>query len=332
MRKIRLGIIGAGLIVRGAHVPALRTLHDRFEIVAVCSRSRASAESLARTIGDDVEVVDDADTLLRYTDVEAVDIAVPIVLNAPIALAAAAAGKHVFLEKPIAATVQDGADVAGLPRRYGIVLLVAENHRYDPAYMMARRLMDEGAVGEPRLLQWDSLLQMRADNPYSQTAWRQQPGHIGGYLSDGGVHAVASLRILGGPIARVSALTTSFNPSLLGDADTMLLHLAYDSGLIGNLVFSVGAPEHERRPLVVYGTEGRLELGQQTIGIQTPAGRREIALPVVDPFVEEFLDFYHAIVDGTPVRGTPAEALADLQVIDAALRSAGSHQVVRVRA
>jgi predicted dehydrogenase len=196
MRKLRLGIIGTGLIVRGAHIPALRALSDEYEIVAVCSGHRENAEELAKEIGDSVAVADNATELLDRDDVEAVDIATPIALNRPLAEAAAAAGKHIFLEKPIAANVKDGEIVAELGRQHGVVLLVAETHRYMKAYSTAREILDSGEIGQPRVLHWDDMSLMDEDNGYSQTAWRQKPEHVGGYLSDGGVHAASSIAMV----------------------------------------------------------------------------------------------------------------------------------------
>ncbi len=330
MNKIRLGIVGAGIIVRKAHLPALAALRDFFEVVAVCSRGRTSAEQVAVTVGGDVTVCADAEELVSRTDVDAVDIATPITMNAPLAILAAQAGKHIFLEKPIAATVEQGAVVAALPDCHRIVLLVAETRRYQPVDGIARRLLTEGAVGEPILLQWERLTRMRPDNPYVRTPWRRYPAHIGGYLSDSGVHAIASLHTLGGPISQIHALTTSFCPDEFGPIDTLLLNLAFASGLIGHVAFSVGAPEQESRALLLYGTEGRLALTPSLITVKSSRGERSIPVPPVDPFQAAFKDFHRAIVTGDSPLGTAVAALADLQVIGAALRSAASACVVAV--
>lgn len=329
MRRLRLGLVGAGIIVREAHVPALRKLSERFEIVALCAGRRSSAESLASDIPG-AQVCDSTEELLARVDIEAVDIAVPIALNARIAKLAADAGKHVFLEKPIAAGIEDAHEVASLPGRFGIVLLVAETNRYVPGYMAAADLIESGKIGSPRVLHWDDMSIIGADNPYSQTAWRQAPEHIGGYLSDGGVHAAAALQMVAGPVASLHALTASFNPKLLGPVDTMLVNLRFSSGLPGTLTFSVGVPDAQAGPLTIHGTEGRLEIEPARVTVIRDGIREVIDMAGSDPFVDEFRDFHDAVVEGKPLRTSPDDAVRDLAIVDAALRSAQSGVVVNL--
>jgi len=308
--------------VRGAHIPALQTLSEQYEIVAVCSGHKANAAALADEIGGSVAVTDNATELLARDDVEAVDISTPIVLNRRLAEQAASAGKHIFLEKPVAANVVDGEVVAELGRRHGVVLMVAETNRYMREFRMAREILDSGEIGEPRVLHWDNMSLMDEDNKYSQTAWRQRPEHVGGYLSDGGVHAATSIVMVAGPISSVHALTASFNPELLGDVDTMLVNIRFASGLVGNLNFSVGALESHESPLTVYGTEGRMSVGRKQIVISKRDSERVVAVPSHDPFVEEFREFYDTVVSGKDLSVQPEELLDDLRFVEAALLSA----------
>jgi predicted dehydrogenase len=322
MRKLRIGLIGTGLIVRGAHLPALHALTEYYEIAAVCSGHRENAAALAAEIGGSVAVSDSPDEMLARDDVEAVDIATPITLNRPLSEAAAAAGKHIFLEKPIAGNVRDGVAVAALGEKYGIVLLVAETHRYMRAYSMAREILDTGEIGERRVLHWDDLSMIGPENKYSQTAWRQNPEHVGGYLSDGGVHAAASVTIVGGRVSSLHALTASFNPSLLGEIDTMLVNMKFASGFVGNLNFSVGTPESHESPLTLYCSNGRMEIDRDKIVIAKADTSRVIDVPDHDPFVHEFRNFYEAVVEGVRPLGTAEGALDDLRFVEAAILSA----------
>ena len=322
MRKLRIGLIGTGLIVRGAHLPALRTLAEYYEIAAVCSGHRENAEALAAEIGGSIVVTDSPEEMFARDDVEAVDIATPIALNRPLSEAAAAAGKHIFLEKPIAGNVKDGVAVEALGEKYGVVLLVAETNRYMRAYSMAREILDTGEIGERRVLHWDDMSMMGPENKYSQTGWRQKPEHVGGYLSDGGVHAAASVTIVGGPVSSVCALTASFNPGLLGDVDTMLVNMRFTSGFVGNLNFSVGTPETHESPLTLYCSDGRMEIEREKIVIAKGDTSRVILVPDHDPFVEELRDFYEAVVGGDRPLGSAEAALDDLRFVEAAILSA----------
>ena len=105
---IRLGLIGAGVFMRDDHVPALKALTDRFDGVAVYSRTRTSAEALQAHLPHPADIYTDLDQLLARPDIEAVDIVLPIE-NLPWAVEKAlAAGKHIISEKPITPDVATG--------------------------------------------------------------------------------------------------------------------------------------------------------------------------------------------------------------------------------
>src|SRR5271165_6613060 len=105
---IHLAIVGAGIFARDSHWPALQALSDRFTIAAICSRSAASAEKLAALIPYPVAVVTDYAALLARSDVDAVDLVVPIETLAGYIEAALAAGKHIISEKPATSDVATG--------------------------------------------------------------------------------------------------------------------------------------------------------------------------------------------------------------------------------
>ena len=164
MRRIKLGLIGAGLIMNNRHLPALVALRDRYEIVAVCSRSESSARALAERVGRP-PIYTDYRRLLEQPDVEAVDVAVPIALSYEICRAAAQAGKHIICEKPIAANLADAAAATRLPADYGIVYLIAENFRYSSDMCQTRQWVASGAIGEPIMARWEVVRAYDPDNP-----------------------------------------------------------------------------------------------------------------------------------------------------------------------
>src|SRR5512140_1581044 len=115
MRKLRLGIIGCGIAARKLHLPALSALSDRYEIVAVCNHTKPKAVSFSRLAGG-VPYDLDYRKLLQRPDVEAVDIVLPIDLNHRVTRDALAAGKHVILEKPLAANLREGKEMLAFGR------------------------------------------------------------------------------------------------------------------------------------------------------------------------------------------------------------------------
>jgi predicted dehydrogenase len=321
-RTLRIGIIGTGIAARELHWPALRTMPDRFEIVALCNRTREKAQEFATLIGQAPRITTDYRELLAWPEVDAVDIALPIALNEEVTLSALRAGKHVFLEKPIAGDVHGGRRVvAAAEEQRNLVLLVAENVRYEARFLEARRLIGEGCIGRPIMLHADVLEPLAADSPYVATSWRVTPEHLGGYLSDGGVHKVAALHLLGGPITAVQGMITTFRPNE-DPTDTLLANLRFASGAVGHLTYSVGVESAQPTVYRVFGSEGTMEVHDTGFSVTNSCGRTDIDLSnAPDPYALELLDFHRAVTEGTVPAVTPQDALADLAVLDTTFRS-----------
>ena len=167
----------------------------------------------------------------------------------------------------------------------------------------------------------DVLQPVDASNPYAQTGWRQHPEHLGGFLSDGGVHQTAAVQILGGTVESVQGMTASFGRN--GDApDTLIMNLQFSSGAVGHLTYSVGTFAEEPAPFRVFGTAGTLTVLDNRIRVVTEQGTEDMPIePEPNGFELEFRDFYRAIVEGKRPDVTPQDALNDLLLVDAAFRS-----------
>src|SRR5690348_4818613 len=146
-RRLRVGVVGCGLIAQVMHLPHLRELDDRFEIAALCDLSREVLDA----VGDYYGVA------RRYTrwqdllgeELDAVMIFTAGSHHAPPAIAAAQAGRHVFVEKPMCYTLREADAMIGAARDAGVVLMVGNMKRFDPAYERAQPLV--GAVSDLRL-------------------------------------------------------------------------------------------------------------------------------------------------------------------------------------
>ncbi|MCS7070589.1 MAG: Gfo/Idh/MocA family oxidoreductase, partial [Anaerolinea sp.] len=153
---ISIGIIGAGIFTRDAHLPALRALSDRFQIRAIYSRTRTNAEARAAEIGGGVAVYDDLDALLARPDLEAVAVVLPIEQLPDAVERALRAGKHVLSEKPIAPDVVTAQRLVDLHARHPAqVWMVGENWRYEAAFERAAELVTGGAIGRVLTVNWN---------------------------------------------------------------------------------------------------------------------------------------------------------------------------------
>lgn len=331
---IRLAIIGTGLIVSSQHWPAIHALDAEFQVVALANRTPEKAEALADAIaaatGTRPAVYTDYRALLAQARPDAVSLALPTYLNPEIAGAALAAGCHVIAEKPIAASLADAAPMRGWAARYGRQLMIAENYRYMAHFNRAAEQIGAGAIGEPRLARWSVHAYLGPDNPYYQTAWRQQPAHPGGYISDGGVHLAAALRMLLGEVTSVTAQTAALRPDL-PPLDTISASLRFANGALGTYAVTYALPGPEQ-PLTVTGTRGTLLVGRDRVELWR-AGT--IAQSWIEPsphggMVSMYADFARAVRTGQPPRSTAAEGYEDLRLIVAMLRAAEEGRAVRL--
>ena len=148
-RKLRVGLIGTGTIAFSAHLPAIRKLRDELELVAVADIRADNAERAAREFGAEFHFTDYHELLAR-DDIDFVDICTPEFLHADQTEAAAAAGKHVICEKPMAATPDECDRMIDACERTGVLLMIAHSRRFTGRYQQIRAAIDRGEIGEVR--------------------------------------------------------------------------------------------------------------------------------------------------------------------------------------
>jgi predicted dehydrogenase len=327
-KPVRLALVGAGIFMRDAHLPALLRLTEYFQVVAVYSRTHDSAAKLAQALPQPVAIYTDYAALLADPQVEAVAIVLPIPVLAPYIEQALAAGKHVISEKPIAI---DSDTARGLLATYAqspeLVWMVGENWRYESAFVRAAELVHEGAIGTPLTCHWAIYAPNLPGSKYYGSVWRESGALPGGYLLDGGVHHVAALRLILGEITAVSATARQIAPHM-PPADTLAAHLHFANGVLGSYLttFAVAAPWPPQ--LYIAGERGALRLQRGEIEVTTNGQIQILACPKFDGVDQELIAFARAIRQGQPHINTPTAALGDLLVIEALLQAAATGQTV----
>jgi len=185
-------------------------------------------------------------------DIDVVDILVPNVLHYDVVMAAIRNGKHVICEKPLALTGERGREMADAAERAGVVNQVGFNWRLTPAVQLAKKLIDEGAIGEVRNVRSFWLGEFFND-PATPFVWRFSKEQAGsGALGDLGSHAIDFSRFLGGEISRVLGQQRTFVteralPDGSGTAevevdDTTSFMFEFESGATGFVEASWSAP------------------------------------------------------------------------------------------
>lgn len=311
---IKLGLIGCGIAARELHLPVLKRLTEQFEVVCVCNHTEDKARHFSELVGN-VPYELDYQKVLARKDVEAVAITLPIHLNSIVAQSAFRAGKHILMEKPIAANLQEAKELLDMSAQAPTVSMIAENLRYKPMVRRLKERIKAGIIGKPYFVKWDSFYFMSLSNPYAQTEWRIHHQYPGGFLTDGGVHNIAVLRMLFGELRKSNSIVRQIRPEI-GEMDTLSYQFYTESGPPGVLnLFYSSSGFHENR-LHVFGLGGSLmvEKGEVRL-IKEGEHTQVIDQEESQGYYEEWLDFYQAIRHHKPVDSPFLEGFLDFSGI-----------------
>lgn len=254
---LRVGVIGCGQIVQSVHLNILARLPE-VRVVAFADPDIGRLDAARRRIPAAVACADYGE-LVERADVDAVLICGPNGMHAAAALAALERGKHVYLEKPIATTLEDGRRIVDAWRRAGVVGMVGFNYRFNPLYSAARRHLESGRIG--RLVGARSVFATVAKE---LPKWRRSRQSGGGVLLDLASHHVDLMRfLLGREVIQVSAITQSWR----SEGDTAALQILLEDDLPVQSFFSMNAVEEDR--FEVYGASGRITVDRyRSFGVQ----------------------------------------------------------------
>jgi predicted dehydrogenase len=191
-QSIRVAVAGCGGIARQYHLRELNR-SPAARVVAVADPDPRARALAANTVG--ARQYADAHDAIAQPDVDAVVVCAPNAVHAELAVAALDAGRHLYLEKPLATDVSDGRRVVSAAERAGTVAAVGFAYRFDPLYARARALLREGVLGELREV---STSYEETFAPGGSPPWRQERAAGGGALLDLGVHHLDLLSWLTG--------------------------------------------------------------------------------------------------------------------------------------
>ncbi len=275
MPKIKIGLIGYGGIGR-VHAAAYRAIPfhyglpaDSIEIAGVATTRRETAERAASEIGCDF-YTDDYRALLARDDIDAVDICTPNNSHHEIVLAAAAAGKHIYCEKPLAMSVAEAENMATAVEAAAVKAQMTFNFRFFPAIARAKQLLDAGFVG--RIFSFRGRYHRSSyisrDKPMSWRLTREITG--GGALFDLGSHILDLLYSLLGDFAAVNATLDTLiehRPVAAGAAltapvdvdDIAFLHARLKDGTLGTVEISrMGTGATNDLRFEIFGDKGAI--------------------------------------------------------------------------
>ncbi len=226
--RVKVGIVGLG---RWARV-LTRAASDSGEVEIVCgfSRSEETRQGFARDMH--VPVVPELKTMLADPKIEGVVITVPNEQHLTVAREVAKAGKHVYTEKPIAATLEEGIEIAALEQTYGISVTVGHSARLMAGIRKIREAIDAGELGRIAFIEANFSNERALE--LTPKAWRWYKDRApGGPLSQLAIHQFDVLHYLGGEVAEVSSMASKLSPVGAEVDDQSMTLLKFADGKVG---------------------------------------------------------------------------------------------------
>ena len=334
-------IVGCGYVA-GRHVQAAIDLPDT-RVAALCDIDEDTAKALAAKHDLDCRVVTDYREALAHGDVHLVVCALPTPLHFELCKAAAEAGKNIYMEKPLAQTLEEGREMMAICERAGVKMVVGHSHRYFPVLQRARTLVREGVIGE--LTKMRSVLCYYNDFASEQRLWKLDASlPLHGALLDVGVHVADDIHYVSDShTVRLYAEGGCTRPSETDLIDSGVAVLRLANGVVAewevNESQTTGGKFPCQNTTEIYGTQGALLIqgSKLSVFIHGKGGKegefREESHPAT-PFFSSWLhlhrDFVKSIKDDTPVPIPPIAGYRSLQVVDAVFTSIREQRAVQL--
>ena len=325
---VGFAVVGAGLV--GPRHAEFATRAEGAALRVVCDLREDRGRALADRLG--AEWVPDFREVVRREDVQVVNVCLPTSLHLEVATAAAEAGKHVMVEKPLDLNVQRARQLIDVCRRHGVRLAAIFNRRFVYGTRRTREVIQNGDLGalimaDMRFKAW------RPQSYYTDSGWRgtwSKEG--GGALINQGIHGVDLLTWIAGPIKRVSGHARHLRHAIEAD-DTTVAVCEYESGALGVIECATSVTPRQGDWLEFHGARGSVLLENYAIArwqlegvTQGEPHPEDLMLPGADKGVDvgHFLqvqDMADAVAEGRAPVVTGEDALHSLAVVQAIYES-----------
>ena len=341
MGDLNVGLVGLGWVA-GAHIETFKAVEGA-NVTAICSRREHDEAELEQQFGTPLKAYTDLDAMIADPDVHIIDICTPNPIHAGQAIAAAEAGKHLIIEKPIAITYDDTKKVREAIRANGVNTCVCFECRYSAHFTMIRSVIDQGLLGDIHFAEVDYY---HGIGPwYGQFAWNTKKDFGGSSLLSAGCHALDALLFF--VDATVEEVTSYGTKSRSDDFEpyeydsTSVTILKFDDGRIGKVASSIDCYQPYYFHIHLVGSAGSL-LDNRIYSAKLPGMIKEkwstLETYPIDsgdvndhPYQPQFQAFVDAIGKGQPMPLTDFDtAFESHRVIFAADRSAAEGRPVKL--
>ncbi|MBW5445136.1 gfo/Idh/MocA family oxidoreductase [Cohnella sp. CFH 77786] len=339
MSKIKVAVFGCGAIAQRRHIPEYAE-NPNVELIAFADPVIERAREMAETYGG--KAYSSYEELLANEKPDAVSVCAPNDLHAPMSIAAANAGAHVLVEKPMAGTEEEAKRMIEAAAGNGVYLMVAHNQRLMPPHVKAKELLDSGKLG--RVLTFRTAFGHPGPEGWSvdgRDSWFfRKKDAIMGAMGDLGVHKSDLIRyLLGDEVAEVTGFIGTIHKEGTDVDDNAVCILRMKSGAIGTLTASWTQYKGGDNSTVLWCENGVLKIGTvngdeviveltngsvETYQVGAMAtNEKQVPSGIIDAFVE-------SIVTKTPPSISGEEGLRSLKVILAAFESQAMGQVIQL--
>ena len=337
-----IALVGLGMAVT-PHAKGLIDLSDKVRVAHAFSPGAARRDAFGQKFP--FPLCDRLETILEDRDVAAVAILSPANTHLEIARRAAAAGKHVLLEKPIEITTARAVELVETCRRAGVALGIVLQHRFRPAAMRLAGLLREGALGE--LVGCSTVIRLwRPQSYYDEPGRGSMARDGGGVLISQGIHTLDLMLSLAGPVAEVRGFSATTAVHTMETEDLVCAAVRYESGALGTIDATTAAYPGNPERIELIGTRGTASLVGTSLAVRLHDGTAIDMAPDAsaggtgaDPmaFPHDYhravmADFIEAITTGREPRVTGEEALKVHRLIDALIEAGRTGAAVRIAA
>ena len=317
-KPLKIGVAGLGRIGR-LHAEILKYRVDAARLVAVNDIIKDLARSVGERLG--VKWYLDYDEMLRDPEVEAVVITTPTFMHKDMIIKALELGKHVFVEKPLTVSSSEAKEVISKVKSSGMKLQVGYMRRFDYAYARAKKLIEEGGIGQP--IAFISI----ARDPEAPPGWAADPSKSGGIFLDMLSHDFDMGRfIIGSEIGEVYVVGGNYmyeELKRLGDLDAVSIAFRFRNGVQGLIHGARRSLFGYELKTEIYGSDGTVYVGGKIDNMFAKGSKEGITYSGIswferrfyDAYVEELREFAESVLND---RGTPVTALDGLRAVEIA--------------
>lgn len=324
-QEVKLGSLGLGWW--GSELADAARSSGQAEIVSCFARSQEGRLEFSEKHG--CRSAASLEELLSDPEIEGVLIATSHRSHRALIVRAAAAGKHVFVEKPLTTTVADGRASVAAARDGGVVLQVGHQRRRMAANRRIKFMLESRELGDVETV----IAHQSIPNGFRMAAeaWRWDPEQSPlGSMTSLGIHMIDTMHYFVGPIRAVSAFTRAGRSYPIDEAT--VLALDFESGVLGTLTTSFFTPNVNA--ISVFGTEAAVySMGggsQLQVQMTGEDDRKDVTLEAIDAVVDELTEFALAIRGETQVETDGEAGLAAIAVLAAAFESVATGRSVEV--